>query len=46
VHYHQSIVQTVAGDYLLQIVCFAPTMEELKQVTHSLLKMDVKVESD
>jgi thiol-disulfide isomerase/thioredoxin len=41
-HYYQSLAQTVAGDYLLQIECFAPSVEELKQITDSLLKMEVK----
>ena len=41
-HYYQSLAQTVAGDYLLQIECFAPSIEELKQITDSLLKMEVK----
>jgi thiol-disulfide isomerase/thioredoxin len=41
-HYYQSLAQTVAGEYLLQIECFAPSVEELKQITDSLLKMEVK----
>jgi thiol-disulfide isomerase/thioredoxin len=41
-HYYQSLAHTVAGDYLLQIECFAPSIEELKQITDSLLKMEVK----
>jgi len=45
-HYYQSLAHTVAGDYLLQIECFAPSIEELKQITDSLLKMEVKDEND
>jgi thiol-disulfide isomerase/thioredoxin len=45
-HYYQSLAHTVAGDYLLQIECFAPSIEELKQITDSLLKMEVKDEHD
>jgi hypothetical protein len=45
-HYYQSLAHTVTGDYLLQIECFAPSIEELKQITDSLLKMEVKDEND
>jgi hypothetical protein len=45
-HYYQSLAHTLAGDYLLQIECFAPSIEELKQITDTLLKMEVKDEHD
>lgn len=45
-HYYQSMAHTVAGDYLLQIECFAPSIEELKQITDSLLRMEVQDEKD
>jgi hypothetical protein len=41
-----SMAPTVAGDYLLQIECFAPSVEELKQITDSFLRVEVNDESD
>jgi hypothetical protein len=41
VHIYQSIVQTVAGDYLLSIEIYAYSLDELRQVAASLQSMSI-----
>jgi thiol-disulfide isomerase/thioredoxin len=44
VHMYQSMVQTIAGDYLLTVEVYAYSSEELQQVTASLETMDISDE--
>ena len=44
VHIYQSIVQTVAGDYLLSIEIYAYSLDELRQVAASLQSMSITEE--
>jgi thiol-disulfide isomerase/thioredoxin len=44
VHIYQSFLQTVAGDYLLNIEIYAYSLDELQQVTASLQSMLIKDE--
>lgn len=41
VHVYQSFVQTIAGDYLLNIEIYAYSLDELKQVAASLQSMSI-----
>jgi hypothetical protein len=40
-HYYESYLMTVTGDYLLKVEIFAPTMEELKTLAATIEKIEI-----
>jgi hypothetical protein len=44
VHMYQSIIQTIAGDYLLTVEIYAYSSDELQQVAASFQTMDISDE--